>query len=98
MWFIPLATRIIPYPPNFRRIAARIIEPATGASTWALGSHKCTRYKGSFTEKARINKNDIKYDVKHSMLLSWRIKKLALPTSLERIIIDTSRGRDANTV
>ncbi len=29
-----------PYPPNFRRIAAKIIEPATGASTWALGSHR----------------------------------------------------------
>lgn len=29
-----------PYPPSFRRIAARIMDPATGASTWALGSHK----------------------------------------------------------
>ena len=29
-----------PYPPNFRRMAARIMEPATGASTWALGSHR----------------------------------------------------------
>lgn len=25
--------RAIPYPPNFSRIAARIIDPATGAST-----------------------------------------------------------------
>ena len=25
--------RISPYPPNFKRIAARIIDPATGAST-----------------------------------------------------------------
>lgn len=33
-------TRIIPYPPNFRRIAARIIDPAMGASTWAFGSHR----------------------------------------------------------
>lgn len=32
--------RKIPYPPNFRRIPARIILPATGASTWALGSHR----------------------------------------------------------
>lgn len=32
--------RIRPYLPNLRRIAARIIEPATGASTWAFGSHK----------------------------------------------------------
>ena len=32
--------RISPYPPSFRRIAARIIEPATGASTWAFGSQR----------------------------------------------------------
>lgn len=32
--------RIIPYPPNFSRIAARIIDPAIGASTWAFGSHR----------------------------------------------------------
>lgn len=38
--------RIIPYPPSFRRIAARIIEPAIGASTWAFGSHRCTPYNG----------------------------------------------------
>ena len=33
-------SRINPYPPNFSKIAARIIEPATGASTWALGNHR----------------------------------------------------------
>lgn len=33
--------RIIPYPPSFNKIAARIMEPAMGASTWALGSHRC---------------------------------------------------------
>jgi len=32
--------RANPYPPNFRRIAARTIDPATGASTCALGSHR----------------------------------------------------------
>lgn len=32
--------RINPYPPNFRRIPARIIEPATGASTWAFGNQR----------------------------------------------------------
>jgi hypothetical protein len=35
-------------------MAARIIEPATGASTWAFGNHKCTENKGSFTRKAKI--------------------------------------------
>jgi len=33
-------SRIIPYPPNFNRTPAKIIDPATGASTWALGSHR----------------------------------------------------------
>lgn len=32
-----------PYPPSFSKMPARIIDPATGASTCALGSHRCTR-------------------------------------------------------
>jgi len=32
--------RAIPYPPSFSRIAAKIIDPATGASTCAFGSHR----------------------------------------------------------
>jgi len=32
--------RISPYPPSFRSIAASIMEPAIGASTWALGNHR----------------------------------------------------------
>lgn len=35
-------TRIIPYPPSFSKTAARIMEPAIGASTCALGSHRWT--------------------------------------------------------
>lgn len=48
--------RIIPYPPSFRRIAAKIIDPAIGASTWALGSHKCTINIGSFTRNPMYKK------------------------------------------
>lgn len=33
-------SRVSPYPPNFRRIAASIIDPATGASTCAFGSQR----------------------------------------------------------
>jgi hypothetical protein len=29
-----------PKPPSFRRTPAKIIEPMTGDSTWALGNHK----------------------------------------------------------
>jgi len=32
--------RARPYPPSFRRIAANTIDPAIGASTCALGSHR----------------------------------------------------------
>jgi hypothetical protein len=46
--------RAIPYPPSFSRIAARIIDPATGASTCALGNHKCTENRGNFTINAVI--------------------------------------------
>lgn len=44
--------RIIPYPPSFSKTAASTMEPATGASTCALGSHKCAPYSGIFTRKA----------------------------------------------
>lgn len=33
-------------------MAARTIEPAIGASTCALGSHRCSPYRGIFTMKA----------------------------------------------
>ena len=42
----------IPNPPNFSSTAARNMEPNTGASTWALGSHICKNKIGSLTKKA----------------------------------------------
>lgn len=38
--FRNIVTRSIPYPPSFNRIAARTIDPAMGASTWAFGSQR----------------------------------------------------------
>lgn len=49
MWGNSDRIRRIPYPPNLRRIAARIIDPAIGASTCAFGNHKCTMNSGNFT-------------------------------------------------
>src|SRR3990170_252953 len=40
-----------PYPPILSRMAARITEPAVGASTWASGSQVCTGHIGIFTAK-----------------------------------------------
>lgn len=53
-WLKIIIIRASPYPPSFRRIAAKIIEPATGASTWAFGSHKWTENRGNFTKNAKI--------------------------------------------
>jgi hypothetical protein len=48
--------RIRPYLPNFSKIPAKAIDPATGASTWALGSHKWVPYKGILAINADIRR------------------------------------------
>src|SRR6201989_1280787 len=40
-----------PYPPIFKRMPARITEPAVGASTWASGSQVWTGHIGILTAK-----------------------------------------------
>lgn len=50
-------SRSNPYLPNFNKIPARTIEPATGASTCAFGSQRCTRKRGVFTKNATIVRN-----------------------------------------
>ena len=52
---ISLFMRIIPYPPSFSKMAASTIDPATGASTWAFGSHIWRENSGSFTINAIIS-------------------------------------------
>src|ERR1700676_3412365 len=44
-----------PYPPIFRRLAARITEPAVGASTCASGSQVWTGHIGIFTANEAKN-------------------------------------------
>ena len=48
------------YLPNFKVIPANIIDPTVGASTCALGNHKCTKNMGIFTKNAIINLRYIK--------------------------------------
>src|SRR6516164_1073264 len=43
--------RIKPSPPSFRRMPARMTEPAVGASTWASGSQVWTGHIGTLTAK-----------------------------------------------
>lgn len=90
--------RINPYPPSFSKIAARIMDPATGASTCAFGSHKCTEYIGTFTKKARIvNNHQIDAVVRDS---GWDILKNRNRDLFQVLIIriESSSGREAVTV
>ena len=52
--------RSMPYPPSFSRISARTIEPAMGASTWALSSQRWRPYNGIFTIKAVMHASHMK--------------------------------------
>lgn len=55
--FNKMVIRIMPYPPSFSSTAASTIEPAIGASTWALGNHRWRPYNGILTIKARMHAN-----------------------------------------
>lgn len=80
------------YLPNFKVIPARIIDPIVGASTCALGNHKCNKNIGIFIRKATISpkyKTKSKGKITSVQLLEW---------SLFKVIITTSKGRDPNRV
>jgi len=90
--------RMMPYLPSFRRIAARIMEPATGASTCALGSHRWNINKGILTKKARIDKIHKKAWIFGEYgAVYWRYKNVELFFCLRKRII-VSRGKEASTV
>lgn len=66
--------RKIPYPPNFNKTAAKTIDPATGASTCALGSHKCIENIGSFTKNAIKIRNVKRFkDHNDKLKFKWSI-------------------------
>lgn len=74
--------RIMPYPPNFKRMAARIMEPAIGASTCALGSHRWTPYNGILMRNASMHaSHKMLFDQERSIELavSNRIAKFNEP-------------------
>lgn len=62
--------RIIPYLPSFSKIAASTIDPTTGASTWAFGSHICNEYRGSFTMNA------IKKEMAHTWVKKYIVNEV----------------------
>ena len=89
-----LSTKYTPNPPSFKRIAAKNIDPATGASTWALGSHRWTKKIGNLTKKA--NKRQTKYTL-HHLLSSLTLERVIILKSelSNKIKIKTKNGSDA---
>ena len=87
-----------PYPPSLSRIPASTMDPDTGASTWALGSHRCTINIGSFTKKAIILQ---RYHTLFVVDISDNFSTRSIirePLLLYKFIIDTRSGIDANNV
>lgn len=87
--------RIIPYPPNFRRTPARIIDPATGASTWALGSQRWVKNIGNFTKKAIVMDNHHKWVNGLVQLISKLVSINSELLKLNSISKPLIKGRDA---
>jgi len=52
---IGMAKRMKPYEPIFSSTAARMTDPAVGASTWASGSQVCTGHIGTLIANANAN-------------------------------------------
>ena len=87
----------MPYPPNFNKIPAKIIDPPTGASTWALGNHWWKKNIGNFTKNEIIiiniymlNLNVVRY--KKIKFIDRELYKFI------RIIININKGNEANNV
>ena len=89
--------RANPYPPSFRRIVASTMDPAIGASTWALGNHRWVENIGSLTKNPNIvisqnieliEKNDGKFSSEGIDISRWLEYK-----NMEQNI--TNIGKDA---
>lgn len=79
-----------PYVPTFNKAPARAMEPTMGASTWALGSQRCTKNIGVFTKKGARAQQPSKGD---------RGVQLAKdPISAPRVKMIRMSGSEDNTV
>lgn len=93
--------RTSPYPPSFRRTAARIIEPAMGASTWALGSQRCTPKRGSLIKKATRQPSHNRWVLQSVRGVGgrwWRDEIQRVPKVWAKEIRAMSSGRDPVSV
>jgi len=79
---------------------AKIIEPDTGASTWALGNHKWVKYIGILTIKAKTIKNH-QNSLKGKFIMEFFIKprlKLIEPSLLNMNNSINNKGNEAEIV
>ena len=88
--------RNMPYPPSFKSTPAKIMDPETGASTWALGSHMWTPNTGNFTKNA--NTPEKKRRPEKNVEVCLTMKNIECPGPSESIKINKIRGREANNV
>lgn len=97
MGVMSMVSRMMPYPPSFRRSAASSMDPAMGASTWALGSHRWSPYKGAFTmnavSRARLDRRPVQETVRTGWV-SFRIMRCRVPVCVCKWRMATSRGRE----
>lgn len=87
--------RIIPNVPNFSKIPAKIMDPATGASTCALGSHKCSMNMGALAKNA-VNRDILHQKFTLGDIFVWIIEKSCIVVVF--ITIFNNSGSEAVTV
>lgn len=77
------------------------MEPAIGASTWALGSQRCRPYRGIFTIKAIMHANH-RSALDQESIRGWFqyciIKKFREPVVFWIYTSAIKRGRDPDSV
>lgn len=81
-------------------MAAKTIEPAIGASTWALGSHKCTENIGNLTRNPIMATNQ-KIDDEENFKGNIKSELINIILVFDDMYIDvniTNIGREAVTV
>jgi hypothetical protein len=80
-------------------MAARTMDPATGASTCAFGSHICIENIGSFTINASSRRAcPIKLFSSSGSMMEFGVHMFILPDIEYNLQIIVKSGRDATTV
>lgn len=90
--------RTIPYPPNFSKMPAKIIDPDTGASTCALGNQRCNPNMGNFVKNAKTKKTVKKFLFIENEPNNIILDKLVDPLKNIKVTATIRSGREAKIV